>query len=687
MKAKLIVTLSLFLALCNSSQAQFRCGFDEIRSRQIKTDPSYRKRVLDTERNIQKYIQRNRQRLSAKTSGTAAALYTIPVVVHVIHTGGAPGTPYNPSDATIQGAINYLNQVFNGTGMEGVGDMQIQFALAVRDPSCNATNGINRVDGSSLLGYDTYGIQYSQTNGPTELQLKNLSRWDPTDYYNIWVVNKIDSKDGTSGTFVGGYAYPVPAPADRDGTVMLATQMAANKKTLPHEIGHAFGLYHPFDDDNPTGCAANTDCTSQGDYVCDTDPIVMPPDYITCRTGTNPCTNTAYSTNTERNFMNYTNCYTLFTAGQKARALAVAGSIYRASLSTSGALTPVNTVYPYVAPVAACTPVTGATGLGNHYAGITNFEINNKVFPSFSAATDGGYRNLTPVCIKTISLTRGNSYNLSISVLDVNTHNIRAWIDYNNNGSFDNTTEQIFLRTGFVASSGNYTVTGSFLVPSTATANTILRLRVIDDLNSVPSACHNPTYGQAEDYPVYLSSPVVLPVSLLQFTGEVQNETAVLKWKTAQEDELKNFEIEKSADGVEFTRIGVVNTVRNGQTNNYIFTDLYLDETNYYRLRLRNFDGSTTVSKIILIKTENSGSRVSVTTNPFVSTIELQVSSSIQRAKLQLLNAAGSLVAETTIMNPAARIQWKVPGNLSKGIYFLRTITDKEVTTHKLVKE
>ncbi len=54
----------------------------------------------------------------------------------------------------IVNTIAFLNQVYNGSASaEGVGDIQIQFALAVRDPNCNTTTGINRIDGSGLPGY------------------------------------------------------------------------------------------------------------------------------------------------------------------------------------------------------------------------------------------------------------------------------------------------------------------------------------------------------------------------------------------------------------------------------------------------------------------------------------------------------------------------------------------------------
>jgi len=271
------------------------------------------------------------------TLGTA--LYTIPVVVHVIHTGAALGTIYNPTDAQIQATIVYLNQVYNGSypGTQGAGDLQIQFVLAQRDPNCNPTNGINHVDGSGIPGYNAGGVNVNTTLGTDEINVKNLIRWDPTQYYNIWVVDKIDGNDGTSGTFIAGYAYFPGSPSTLDGTVLLATQMTAGAKTLPHELGHGFNLYHPFQnpaDPTASTCPANVDCTTDGDQVCDTDPITEPVNFV-CRTGTNPCTGTAYSINTESNYMNYTNCNTLFTADQKTRMLASAGSPDRISLSTS----------------------------------------------------------------------------------------------------------------------------------------------------------------------------------------------------------------------------------------------------------------------------------------------------------------------------------------------------------------
>lgn len=338
-------TFTLTLLCCiffTTSFAQPICGFDHFHQTRLTVDPQYASEVQLNEQKIQQFISKSKSIRGFGVLSTA----TIPVVVHVVHTGGAVGTIYNPSDADIQGAIDYLNQVYAAdpsvtNGSVGLG---IQFVLAKRTPYCSATNGIDRVDGSGIPNYVTNGVNANGTSGTDEINVKNLSRWDPGSYYNIWVVNKIDGNDGTHGQFIAGYAYFAGAPASLDGTIMLATQMKAGQKTLPHEIGHAFSLYHPFQGSaDKNSCPPNNNCNSDGDMVCDTDPIsynqINGVVDFTPRTGANPCANNnPYTANTESNFMNYTSSYLLFTAGQSTRVTAALNST-RASLANStGAL-------------------------------------------------------------------------------------------------------------------------------------------------------------------------------------------------------------------------------------------------------------------------------------------------------------------------------------------------------------
>ena len=234
---KLIVRLTLlfFVCLVNNYIAKAQkdaqpisCGFDELQKYLRQTDSNFQKKITIAE---QKITEQLRQTRNARTAGT---VYTFPVVVHVIHTGGAIGSIYNPSDANIIAMISNLNNCWrkNGASFGGV-DIEIQFQLAIQSPNCTTTLGINRVDGSSLTNYASGGITNINAAGSAdEILVKNLSRWLNTDYINIWVVNKINGSE----SLPGGYAYfPQYNLASIDGITILSNVVcfAKNSTKLP----------------------------------------------------------------------------------------------------------------------------------------------------------------------------------------------------------------------------------------------------------------------------------------------------------------------------------------------------------------------------------------------------------------------------------------------------------------------
>ena len=201
-------------------------------------------------------------------AAAAMPVYTLPVVVHVINTGTAIGAPDNPPDSLINAMINLLNNAFRKKGTSfGGADVKIQFKLATKSPACGSTTGITRNNGSSITNYASGGITNNLVGYPLsadEIAVKNLNRWSHTDYINIWIVNKINGNPNIPG----GYTYfPEYNVAAIDGLTLNASVVNGTNKTVVHEMGHYFYLYHTFYDGAfETTCPSNNDCTTDGRY-------------------------------------------------------------------------------------------------------------------------------------------------------------------------------------------------------------------------------------------------------------------------------------------------------------------------------------------------------------------------------------------------------------------------------------
>jgi len=289
----LVISLVCCIFLCKETNAQnglAPCYFDEYTNN---------KTIFKANEEIQKGVQAI---LANNKKAPSDTIKIIPIVVHVIHNGGAE----NISETQIQSQIDVLNEDYGklpGTNGDGNGvDTRVRFCLAKISPNGNCTNGIIRLQ--SLLT-DHFSYQRAM--------LKELSFWDNTRYLNIYVVKTING--GTLGysSFPGG-------PPDEDGIVVrhnvfgrIGTAASGLGRTGTHELGHWFGLYHTFNN----GCGVDT--CSDGDYICDTPPVASP--NFTC-TPINSCSNDNPDSNDQiENYMDYTTdaCKDMLTNGQKLR--------------------------------------------------------------------------------------------------------------------------------------------------------------------------------------------------------------------------------------------------------------------------------------------------------------------------------------------------------------------------------
>ncbi len=383
------------LSLLVDAQTQYPCGAVEMQKELYLKD----KKWLDMQEKTEQVLFRQK---GGFVGSRSTDTYTLPVVVHVVHNNGSE----NISDDQIEQAISNLNAAFSHTGpyqTKGEGfDTKIQFCLANRTPDNQSTSGINRVI-SNLT---------NMTMETQDEELKNLSRWDPNQYINIWVVNEITSQ--SQGTGVAGYAYLAGMHGQPvDGMVCEAKYFGkspADDVVFIHEMGHYLNLLHTFDG----GCTNNL-CDQEGDKVCDT-----PPDqalhsacvFNSCGTDKNDTRSinpfTTDVNDMTQNYMDYSpfECQFAFTKGQSERMRLTIENIRESLLQSEGCLSPcLSTISGSIsAPTEA---VTGEkVNLSFSGAGATTYvwtvngtQIGTSATPEYVFTAPGTY---------TITLVAGN---------------------------------------------------------------------------------------------------------------------------------------------------------------------------------------------------------------------------------------------------------------------------------------
>lgn len=178
-----------------------------------------------------------------------------------------------------------------------------------------------------------------------------------------------------------------------------------------------------------------------------------------------------------------------------------------------------------------------------------------------------------------------------------------------------------------------------------------------------------------------------LPVTLISFKGQLQENSVLLEWTTGVEQHSKNFEVERSTDGSTYATIGKVNAAGNSVAQKqYSFRDRDLSEVNYYRLRINDIDGHSRLSNVVMVRYKASEQQVWINGNPFKDYIDLGFARSAGEVKLQLVSSSGAVVLEKIFSGVQKKIRWQMPSFITNGAYVLRTLIDGQAFTNKLVR-
>lgn len=181
--------------------------------------------------------------------------------------------------------------------------------------------------------------------------------------------------------------------------------------------------------------------------------------------------------------------------------------------------------------------------------------------------------------------------------------------------------------------------------------------------------------------------PITLPIKLKSFTGVATATGNAISWVVASNFNVKNFVLERSIDGINFTPISSISSKENNSSvAAYSYIDDVVSKTTYYRLLSVEKDGSETMSDILLI---NRKMKTAITVYPTIANSSIYIKANAVNLKgaVKIYDAVGKQISVEKIDIANGAVQMISTSNLTKGYYLLNIATTEHNEIVKFFKE
>lgn len=176
------------------------------------------------------------------------------------------------------------------------------------------------------------------------------------------------------------------------------------------------------------------------------------------------------------------------------------------------------------------------------------------------------------------------------------------------------------------------------------------------------------SFGFVDMWILKIAGPGVspLPLNLLSFEANNKLSHIDLNWRTANQQQVDGFEIEKSADAKVFSNIGFVKAT---EENDYKFVDPVITDHCFYRLKMLDQDGKYTYSNVVkIIHTDHAN--VAVFPNPVQD--YLTIVSPENSFSYELMDRIGTIILKGNAARSTEIISLE---KLPSGTYYLLVST------------
>lgn len=182
----------------------------------------------------------------------------------------------------------------------------------------------------------------------------------------------------------------------------------------------------------------------------------------------------------------------------------------------------------------------------------------------------------------------------------------------------------------------------------------------------------------------------ILPVTLLEFKGNLNNNTATLNWTVSNEVNMSRYEVEKSSDGVTFVKVSTTNSVGSITTKAYSTTDVISQSSLniYYRLKMIEKSGVSKYSNVVMFDLRKGKNIVSIRPNPATSNFTVTIQSDKEaNCIIKVVDLAGkTLLSKSALLSKGLNvIPFTDLSAFANGVYSVMILTDGNATIEKLL--
>lgn len=217
------------------------------------------------------------------------------------------------------------------------------------------------------------------------------------------------------------------------------------------------------------------------------------------------------------------------------------------------------------------------------------------------------------------------------------------------------------------------------------------RYRVVaatDSANLANTAC---AYSNSKSTEIKVQDCAkLLQTTITNFCAHINNKKANLQWISTKENNFSHYEIEKSTNGKNFYKIGIVKRRDNNNTATYGIIDpedIAVDV--YYRLKIVDIEGLFIYSNVLLLSNKTIEFSVISVVNPFGNDMAISyILPSAGSVEFFITDAIGKVVKKQVVVGRRNINDSKLGGlnTLSEGIYTISIIYQNQRITKRVIK-